>query len=65
MSRLEKKLNRKQSKKKFKLIFRMIFIFSMILITVFSVSLIDYRVNEVLDEPSKNTITNYINIFLN
>ncbi len=64
MSRLEKNLNNKKSKKKYKSICRIVFVFFMMIITVGGIFLIDYRINDMLDEPSKNTLTKYINTFL-
>lgn len=64
MSRLEKNLNNKKSKKKYKSIYRIVFVFFMMIITVGGIFLIDYRINDMLDEPSKNTLTKYINTFL-
>ena len=63
MSRLEKTLNDKNCKKKSKSIYRTMFMFIMIIITVGSIFLIDYRVNEVLGDDSKNNLIKYLNIF--
>ena len=63
MSRLEKTLNDKNCKKKSKSICRIMFMFIMIIITVGSIFLIDYRVNEVLGDDSKNNLIKYLNIF--
>lgn len=63
MSRLEKNLKNKKSKKKYKSRCRIVFVFFMMIITVGSILLIDYRINDMLDEPSKNTLTKYINTF--
>ncbi|MCC3867584.1 hypothetical protein [Terrisporobacter mayombei] len=60
MSRLEKSKKEKYSKKKYKTICRMIFMFMMLVITTSSILIIDYRINEVLDNDSKNDIIKYI-----
>lgn len=64
MSRLEKSKKEKCSKKKYKIICRFVFMFMMLAIATASVLLVDYRINEVLDNDSKNNIIKYImNIF--
>lgn len=63
MSRLEKTLNDKNSKKRYKTICRIVFIFLMIIITTSSIFMIDYRINELLGDDSKNNLMKYINIF--
>ena len=63
MSRLEKTLNNKNGKKKYKTIFRIVFIFLMIIITTSSIFLIDYRINNFLEDDSENNLMKYINIF--
>jgi len=60
MSRLEKSKKEKCSKKKYKTICRVVFMFMMLVITTTSILLIDYRINEVLDNDSKNNIIKYI-----
>ena len=60
MSRLEKIQKEKYSKKKSKTICRVIFLFFMLIITISSVLLIDYRINEVLDNDSKFNLTKYL-----
>lgn len=60
MSRLEKIKKEKHSKKKSKTICRVIFLFLMLIITISSVLLIDYRINEVLDNDSKFNLTKYL-----
>lgn len=57
MSRLEKTRKEKYNKKKSKTICRVIFLFLMIIITVSSILLIDYRTNEVLGKDSKFNLT--------
>ena len=64
MKKIEKNINNKKSKKKYKSIYRIVFVFFMMIITVGGIFLIDYRINDMLDEPSKNTLTKYINTFL-
>ncbi|WP_343344006.1 hypothetical protein [Terrisporobacter petrolearius] len=64
MSRLEKSKKEKCSKKKYKTICRVVFMFMVLAITTASILLVDYRINEVLDNDSKNNIIKYImNIF--
>lgn len=60
MSRLERIQKEKSSKKKYKTVCRIIFLFLMLIITSSSILLIDYRVNEVLDDDSKSNLTKYI-----
>ena len=60
MSRLEKSKKEKCSKKKYKTICKVVFMFMMLVITTTSILLIDYRINEVLDNDSKNNIIKYI-----
>lgn len=60
MSRIQKKQKEKYSKKNINVICRVIFIFLMIIITTSSVLLIDYRINEVLDDDSKFNLIQYI-----
>ncbi|MEW9079023.1 hypothetical protein [Terrisporobacter glycolicus] len=60
MSRLEKSKKEKCSKKKYKIICRVVFMFMMLVITTTSILLVDYRINEVLDNDSKNNIIKYI-----
>lgn len=64
MSRLEKIRKEKYNKKKSKTICRVIFLFLMIIITIGSVLLIDYRTNEILGKDSKFNLTECLmNIF--
>ena len=64
MSRLEKTRKDKYYKKKSKTICRVIFLFLMIIITISSVLLIDYRTNEILGKDSKFNLTECLmNIF--
>ena len=64
MSRLERLKKEKCSKKKYNKVYRFIFLFIMITITIGSIFLIDYRVNEVLDDDSKgNLIKSMMDIF--
>ena len=60
MSRLERIQKEKSSKKKYKTVCRVIFLFLMLIITISSILLIDYRANEVLDDDSKGNLTKYI-----
>ena len=60
MSRLERKKNERCFKQKYKTICRVIFLFIMLIITSSSILLIDYRINELLDDDSKNSIREYI-----
>lgn len=60
MSRLEKSKKEKCSKKKYKTICKVVFMFMMLVITTISILLVDYRINEVLDNDSKNNIIKYI-----
>ena len=63
MSRLEKIKNEKILKKKYKSVFRKIFMLTMILLTVSSIFLIDYRINKILDNDSKNNLMKYLKIY--
>ena len=60
MSRLERNQKEKYSKKKYKIICRVIFLFLMLIVTGSNILLIDYRINKVLDNDSKNNLTKYI-----
>lgn len=60
MSRLEKTRKEKYYKKKGKTICRVIFLFLMIIITISSILLIDYRTNEILGKDSKFNLTEYL-----
>lgn len=57
MSRLDKMQREKNSKKRYKTVCRVIFLFLMLIITTSSIFLVDYRINKVLDDDSKNNIT--------
>ena len=63
MSRLEKIKNEKILKKKYKSVCRKIFMLTMILLTVSSIFLIDYRINKILDNDSKNNLMKYLKIY--
>ena len=63
MSRLEKIKNEKILKKKYKSVCRKIFMLTMILLTVISIFLIDYRINKILDNDSKNNLMKYLKIY--
>lgn len=63
MSRLEKIKNEKILKKKYKSVCRKIFMLTMILLTVSSIFLIDYRINKILDNYSKNNLMKYLKIY--
>lgn len=64
MSRLEKARSKKYCKKRYKTICRFIFLIIMIITTTASVLLIDYRINNLLDDDSKDNLIQYvINIF--
>ena len=63
MSRLEKIKNEKILKKKYKSVCRKIFMLTMILLTVSSIFLIDYRINKILDNDSKNNLMMYLKIY--
>ena len=63
MSRLEKIKNEKIFKKKYKSVCRKIFMLTMILLTVSSIFLIDYRINKFLDNDSKNNLMKYLKIY--
>ena len=63
MSRLEKIKNVKILKKKYKSVCRKIFMLTMILLTVSSIFLIDYRINKILDNDSKNNLMKYLKIY--
>ena len=63
MSRLEKIKNEKILKKKYKSVCRKIFMLTMILLTVSSIFLIDYRTNKILDNDSKNNLMKYLKIY--
>lgn len=60
MSRLERNKKEKYSRKKYKTICRVVFLFLMLIVTGSSILLIDYRINKVLDNDSKNNLTKYI-----
>ena len=60
MSRLERIQREKQSPKRYKTLCRIIFLFLMLITMISSILLIDYRINEVLDNDSKYNITEYI-----
>ncbi len=63
MSRLEKIKKEKILKKKYKSVCRKIFMLTMILLTVSSIFLIDYRINKILDNDSKNNLMKYLKIY--
>ena len=63
MSRLEKIKNEKIFKKKYKSVCRKIFKLTKILLTVSSIFLIDYRINKILDNDSKNNLMKYLKIY--
>ena len=63
MSRLEKIKNEKILKKKYKSVCIKIFMLTMILLTVSSIFLIDYRINKILDNDSKNNLMKYLKIY--
>ena len=63
MKRLEKIKNEKIIKKKYKSVCRKIFMLTMILLTVSSIFLIDYRINKILDNDSKNNLMKYLKIY--
>ena len=63
MSRLEKIKNEKILKKKYKSVCRKIFMLTMILLTGSSIFLIDYRINKILDNDSKNNLMKYLKIY--
>ena len=63
MSRLEKIKNEKILKKKYKSVCRKKFMLTMILLTVSSIFLIDYRINKILDNDSKNNLMKYLKIY--
>ena len=63
MSRLEKIKNEKILKKEYKSVCRKIFMLTMILLTVSSIFLIDYRINKILDNDSKNNLMKYLKIY--
>lgn len=63
MSRLEKIKNEKILRKKYKSVCRKIFMLTMILLTVSSIFLIDYRINKILDNDSKNNLMKYLKIY--
>ena len=63
MSQLEKIKNEKILKKKYKSVCRKIFMLTMILLTVSSIFLIDYRINKILDNDSKNNLMKYLKIY--
>ena len=63
MSPLEKIKNEKILKKKYKSVCRKIFMLTMILLTVSSIFLIDYRINKILDNDSKNNLMKYLKIY--
>ena len=63
MSRLEKIKNEKILKKKYKSVLRKIFMLTMIILTVSSIFLIDYRINKILDNDSKNNLMKYLKIY--
>ena len=63
MSRLEKIKNEKILKKKYKSVCRKIFMLTMILLTVSSIFLIDYRINKILDNDRKNNLMKYLKIY--
>ena len=63
MFRLEKIKNEKILKKKYKSVCRKIFMLTMILLTVSSIFLIDYRINKILDNDSKNNLMKYLKIY--
>ena len=63
MSRLEKIKNEKILKKKYKSVCRKIFMLTMILLTVSSIFLIEYRINKILDNDSKNNLMKYLKIY--
>ncbi len=60
MSRLEKTISEKYCAKKSKSICKVVFMFTMVIIMICGILLIDYRVNEVLGEDSKSTIIKYL-----
>ena len=55
--------NEKIFKKKYKSVCRKIFMLTMILLTVSSIFLIDYRINKILDNDSKNNLMKYLKIY--
>ena len=63
MSRLEKKLNKKLQKKKYGILYKVVFLFIMIIITAGSILISDYRMNEMLQDDSKDSLIKYLNIF--
>ena len=63
MSRLEKIKNEKIFKKKYKSVCIKIFMLTMILLTVSSIFLFDYRINKILDNDSKNNLMKYLKIY--
>ena len=60
MSRLERMQKEKSSKNKYKTVCRVIFLFLMLIITISSILLIDYRAHEVLDDDRQGNLTKYI-----
>lgn len=63
MSRLEKTKIEKYSKKRYKTICRYIFVFVLVIITVISSFLVDYRIKNLLGSNSENNIIKYLDIF--
>ncbi|WP_297133298.1 hypothetical protein [Terrisporobacter sp.] len=63
MSRLERNKNKKLERKKYRLIYKVVFLFVMIIITMGSVLIADYRMNDMLQDDSKDNLIKYLNIF--
>ena len=60
MGRLENNKTKRYEKKKYKKVCKIIFICLMILITISSILLIDYRANDMLGNDSKNNLIKYL-----
>lgn len=63
MSRLERNKNKKLERKKYRLMCEVVFLFVMIIITMGSVLIADYRMNDMLQDDSKDNLIKYLNIF--